>query len=213
MELLRKFFADNRVVHALKRKVDRESEWKRKLIKRRSSRWHKYQQVANKAGTTRPKWPKFKQNGQRGMEFWRHYIKLLVQQGNPLKPIEVEMQTSLGNQLFVIFQGEYYVLPSVIQLTSCLILISKLRAKDQKPNANFVATNKPLFIFWTPVLFSLTKQIYLTSWIDLCPYSETTAKRHRYKFKYHPYLLRCAWLYRGLFLLIPLFRNSVLTLS
>ena len=88
--------ADNRVVHALKCKVDRESEWRRKKIKHGSSRWHeKYQQVADKAGSTRPNWPKFKQMVKDLITtdratFWRNYIKPLVQQGNLLKLIEAE---------------------------------------------------------------------------------------------------------------------------
>ena len=89
--------ADNRVVHALKCKVDRESKWRRKKIKHGSSHWHEiYQHMADKAGsTTRPNWPKFKQRDKDLIiidhaTFWRNYIKPLVQQGNLLKLIEAE---------------------------------------------------------------------------------------------------------------------------
>ena len=88
--------ADNRAVHALKCKVDRESEWRREKIKQGSGRWHeKYQHVADKVSSTRPYWLKFKQLVKDlittdRVTFCRNYIKLLVQQGIFRKLIEVE---------------------------------------------------------------------------------------------------------------------------
>ena len=91
--------ADDRVVHALKSKLNRESKWKRKKNKFGSNRWHEqYELAANQAtanDSEEPKWSKVKQIVKNlvtvnRLEFWREYIKPLVQQGNMLKLIDLE---------------------------------------------------------------------------------------------------------------------------
>ena len=92
--------ADNRVVHALKSKLNRESKWTRKKNKYGSKRWNdKYEQASTQASSPesdQPKsWPKIKKIvkdliSDDRLLFWREYIKPLVQQGNMLKLIESE---------------------------------------------------------------------------------------------------------------------------
>ena len=90
--------ADNRVVHALKCKVDRESEWRRKKIKHDSSRavgtkninkWLTKLEVLGLIGQNSKQMVKDLITTDRAM-FWGNYIKSLVQQGNLLKLIDSE---------------------------------------------------------------------------------------------------------------------------
>ena len=87
--------ADNRVVHALKSKIDRESKWKRKKARYGSNRWHSKFSEVNESESDTIKWSDFKQKVKDLIAidrtvFWRDYIKPLVQQGNLLKLIEAE---------------------------------------------------------------------------------------------------------------------------
>ena len=90
--------ADDRVVHALKSKLNRESQWTRKKNKHGLNRWHEqYERAANEATSDKQElnWPKVKKilkdlAANNRLEYWREYIKPLVQQGNMLKLIHLE---------------------------------------------------------------------------------------------------------------------------
>ena len=90
--------ADDRVVHALKSKLNRESQWTRKKNKHGLKRWHEqYERAANEATSDKQElnWPKVKKilkdlAANNRLEYWREYIKPLVQQGNMLKLIHLE---------------------------------------------------------------------------------------------------------------------------
>ena len=85
--------ADDRVLHVLKCKLDREAKWKRKKTKFGSVRWHEtYKQATEQSSSDDSKWSAIKKtlNTDNRRAFWRDYIKPLVQQGNFLKIIELE---------------------------------------------------------------------------------------------------------------------------
>ena len=116
-----------------------------------SSRWHeKYQHVADKAGGTRPNWPKFKQMVKDLITtdrstFWRNYIKPLAQQGNLLKLIEAENVNSLGNP--IIYDLPRGVLSIAVRASiDFLPTFSNLKTwrKDHQPNANFGGNQETL---------------------------------------------------------------------
>lgn len=86
--------ADGRVLHAFRSKLDREGQWKRKMVKHGVVQWKNNFETAQEA-TNSSKWEKVKQNikdllsSQRSI-FWKNYIQPLIVQGNFLKLIESE---------------------------------------------------------------------------------------------------------------------------
>ncbi len=86
--------ADERVLHALRSKYDRESQWKRKMVKHGVVQWRKNFETAQEVSNP-SKWEKVKKNikellsSQRSI-FWQNYIQPLIVQGNLLKLIESE---------------------------------------------------------------------------------------------------------------------------
>ena len=88
---------DDRVLHVLKCKLDREAKWKRKKTKFGSVRWHNTsKQAIEQSSSDDPKWSAVKKTVKtlitdNRRAFWRDYIKPLVQQGNLLKIIDLEL--------------------------------------------------------------------------------------------------------------------------
>ena len=89
--------ADDRVLHVLKCKLDREAKWKRKKTKFGSVRWHNTsKQAIKQSSSDDPKWSAVKKKTVKTLitdnrrAFWRDYIKPLLQQGNLLKIIDLE---------------------------------------------------------------------------------------------------------------------------
>ena len=90
--------ADDRVMHTLKSKLNWEYQLTRKKNKHGLNRWHEqYERAANEATSDKQElnWPKVKKilkdlAAKNRLEYWREYIKPLVQQGNMLKLIHLE---------------------------------------------------------------------------------------------------------------------------
>ncbi len=87
---------DDRVVHVLKSKLNREAEWKCKKTKFGLVTWHKnFTEATDQPLQENSKWSNIKKNVKslvtdNCLDFWRNYIRPLVLQGNFLKIIELE---------------------------------------------------------------------------------------------------------------------------
>jgi hypothetical protein len=87
--------ADHRVIHAIKSKMTRESQWTRKMAKNGIKQWKRNFDAAVESSESASNWEKVKQKikdllfTQRS-DFWNAYIRPLIVQGNFLKLIESE---------------------------------------------------------------------------------------------------------------------------
>lgn len=85
--------ADRRVLHALKCKLNRESQWSKKMARSGSRTWH--QTYTTATNVHNQSWSKIKSNVKEivykdRIQFWNEYISPLLQQGNLLKLLHLE---------------------------------------------------------------------------------------------------------------------------
>jgi hypothetical protein len=86
--------ADMRVIHALKCKLERESQWTRKMCNNGSKQWHLTYETATQNSDNQP-WQKTKSEIKsiafdNRKKFWKDYINPLLQQGNLLKFLDLQ---------------------------------------------------------------------------------------------------------------------------
>ena len=144
--------ADDRVLHVLRSKLNREAKWKRKKVKFGSVCWQKtYNQAIDQSSPS--KWASIKSTVKRLLMdnrryIWRDYIKPLVQQGNLLKIIELEKSDLTWRS--IIYDLPRGVLSFAVRSAiDFLPTFKNLKTwgKETKPNANYAVIMKLCFTF------------------------------------------------------------------